>query len=128
MDRAATRVDGLAVAAAVFLSGAVLLGVEIAASRVLAPFFGTSLFVWGALIGVVLTGLSVGYWAGGALADRHPSPSLMVGAMVLGALAVLAIPFVDDPVLEWVVEWDPGPRADPLVAAVVLFGPASVVL
>ena len=58
--------------AAVFVSGAVLLGVEIAASRVLAPFFGNSLYVWGSLIGVVLTGLAIGYWLGGALADRLP--------------------------------------------------------
>ena len=113
---------------AVFVAGAVLLGVEIAASRVLAPFFGNSLFVWGALIGVVLTGLAVGYWAGGALADRLPSPLLMLGALAAGAAAVLAIPLVDDPVLEAVVRWDPGPRADPLVAAVLLFGLPSVVL
>ena len=66
------RVDGVAIMTAVFVSGAVLLGVEIAASRVVAPFFGNSLFVWGSLIGVVLTGLSVGYWVGGALADRLP--------------------------------------------------------
>ena len=39
---------------AVFAAGAVLLGVEIAASRVLAPAFGNSIFVWGSLIGVVL--------------------------------------------------------------------------
>jgi len=74
MDRRGTRVDGLALAAAVFLSGAVLLGVEIAASRVLAPTFGSSLYVWGALIGVVLTGLAIGYWLGGTLADRCPTP------------------------------------------------------
>ena len=59
--------------------------VEIAASRVLAPYFGNSLFVWGALIGVVLTGLAVGYWIGGTLADRFPSPALMIGVMALGA-------------------------------------------
>ena len=51
--------------------GAVLLGVEIAASRVLAPTFGSSLFVWGSLIGVVLTGLAIGYWAGGVA--RRPA-------------------------------------------------------
>ena len=57
----------------VFLSGGVLLGVEIAASRVLAPFFGNSLFVWASIIGVILGGLAAGYWLGGALADRYPS-------------------------------------------------------
>src|SRR5688500_12155415 len=66
----------LALGVAVFTSGAVLLGLEIAASRVLAPYFGNSLFVWGALIGVVLAGLSVGYWAGGTLADRIPTPQI----------------------------------------------------
>src|SRR5918995_632000 len=94
---------------AVFVSGAVLLGVEIAASRVVAPYFGSSLYGWGALIGVVLTGLSVGYWVG-------------------GALPVLAIPYVDDWMLRRVVEQDFGARMNPLVAAVALFGPMSVVL
>src|SRR6478735_2061393 len=128
MDRGGTRVDGLALAAAVFLSGAVLLGVEIAASRVLAPTFGSSLYVWGALIGVVLSGLAIGYWLGGTLADRWPTPYLFVGAIALGAGLVLAIPLVDEWVLDQVVAWDPGPRLDPLVAAIALFGPMSVVL
>jgi spermidine synthase len=117
----------LALGVAVFTAGAVLLGLEIAASRVLAPFFGNSLFVWGALIGVVLAGLSVGYWAGGALADRLPGPGLLVTVMGLGALLVLAIPVVDEPVLEAIVRADPGPRLNPLLAAVALFGLPSVV-
>ena len=54
--RSRSRRSSTAIAVAVFLSGAVLLGLEIAASRVLAPFFGNSLYVWGALIGVVLAG------------------------------------------------------------------------
>ena len=122
------RFDGAAIMTAVFVSGAVLLGVEIAASRVLAPFFGNSLFVWGSLIGVVLTGLAVGYWAGGALADRLPAPQLLVAVMGLAAVAILAVPVADEPVLEAVVSWDPGPRLNPLVAAIVLFGPASVLM
>jgi spermidine synthase len=117
----------LAVGFAVFVSGAVLLGLEIAASRVLAPFFGNSLFVWGALIGVVLSGLALGYWAGGALADRLPATQLLLTVMGIGALLVLVVPLADGPVLEAVVSWDPGPRANPLVAAVILFGPPSVV-
>src|SRR5438046_1348404 len=122
------RARAAAISVAAFLAGAVLLGVEIAASRVLAPFFGNSLFVWGALIGVVLGGLAIGYWAGGALADRYPRPELLVAAIGLGAGGVLAVPFLDGPILETVVGWDPGPRADPLLASVLLFGAPSVVL
>jgi spermidine synthase len=118
----------LAIGIGVFLSGAVLLGLEIVASRVLAPYFGSSLFVWGALIGVVLAGLSIGYWVGGALADRYPSPYLLLGAIAGGAVLVLLIPLVDTWVLEQIVVWDPGPRLDPLVATIALFGAASVVL
>lgn len=118
----------LAIGIAVFTGGAVLLGVEIAASRVLAPYFGNSLFVWGALIGVVLAGLAVGYWAGGALADRVPSAGLLVGALSVGALLVLAIPVIDEPVLEAVLGWNAGARLNPLLSAVLLFGPMSVVL
>lgn len=111
-----------------FIAGAALLGLEIASSRVLAPHFGNSLFVWGALIGVVLAGLSTGYWVGGAIADRWPHPWLLVGLLGAGALLVLAIPFIDGWVLERVVDWDPGPRLNPLVATILLFGIPSVVL
>ena len=93
----------------------------------LAPYFGNSLYVWGALIGVVLAGLSTGYWLGGVIADRYPTPRLLVAhARRLGALLVLAIPFVDDWVLEKLVEWDPGPRLNPLLATILLFGAQSV--
>jgi spermidine synthase len=120
--------SAVGIGAAVFLSGAVLLGLELVASRVLAPFFGNSIFVWGALIGVVLAGLSVGYWTGGVLADRIPAPQLLLVVLALGAGVTLLIPVVDNPLLEAIVGWDPGPRWNPLVAAVVLFGLPSVIL
>ena len=119
---------GLSIPVAVFVAGAVLLAVELAASRVLAPFFGNSLYVWGSLIGVVLAGLAIGYSVGGLLADRWPTPSLLVAAILLGGAAVLAIPLIDDPVLRWIVEWDPGPRLDPLFASIALFGVPSIIL
>src|SRR5262249_43913874 len=122
------RARGLAITVAVLVSGAVLLGIELAASRVVAPFFGNSLFVWGALIGIVLSGRATACWAGGALAARWPEPILLVVVIGLGALAVLVIPLIDDAVLEWIVSWDPGPRADPVIAAAILFGPPSVLL
>jgi spermidine synthase len=120
--------SSIVVAVAVFIAGAALLGLEIASSRVLAPHFGSSLFVWGALIGVVLAGLSTGYWLGGAIADRWPHPWLLVGLLGAGAMLVLAIPFVDGWMLEQVVAWDPGPRLNPLIATILLFGVPSVVL
>jgi spermidine synthase len=112
----------------VFLSGAVLLGVEMAASRVLAPFFGNSLFVWAAIIGVILGGLALGYWLGGVLADRFPSPFALAAVVAAGAVGVLSIPLLDRPVIDWVLRWDPGPRLDPVLCALFLFGPASVLL
>ena len=121
-------VDVRALAVAVFVAGAVLLGVEIVASRVLAPAFGNSLYVWGSLIGVVLTGLSVGYWVGGILADRFPSPYLLLGSLTAGATLVLLIPVVDGWVIDRIVDWDVGDRFNPLVASVVLFGPMAVVI
>lgn len=122
------RRSSLAVGVAVFIAGGALLGLEIASSRVLAPFFGNSLYVWGALIGVVLAGLSTGYWLGGIIADRSPTPGLLVALLGGAAVLVLAIPFVDGWVLDRVVDWDPGPRLNPLVATILLFGVQSVVL
>lgn len=122
------RRTAVAIGVAVFLSGAVLLGVEIAASRVLAPTFGSSLFVWGSLIGIVLTGLAIGYWCGGIAADRFPSPYLLISVLALGAGLVALVPVVDEWVLTWIVDWDPGPRLDPLLASVLLFGIVAVVL
>src|SRR5688500_17716025 len=117
-----------AIGVAVFLAGAALLGLEIAASRVLAPYFGNSLYVWGALIGVVLAGLSTGYWIGGAIADRYPTPRLLVAMLAAASVLVLAIPFVDGWVLDRLVDWDPGPRLNPLLATIFLFGAQSVLL
>ena len=113
---------------AVFLAGAALLGLEIAASRVLAPYFGNSLYVWGALIGIVLAGLSTGYWVGGVVADRYPTSRLIVLMLASSSLLVLAIPFVDGWVLDRLVDWDPGPRLNPLLATIFLFGAQSVIL
>src|ERR671910_1357282 len=117
-----------AIGVAVFLAGGALLGLEIAASRVLATSFGNSLYVWGALIGIVLAGLSTGYWVGGAIADRHPTSRLLVAMLASAAVAVALIPLVDDAVVEAVLAWDPGPRVDPLLCALALFAPMSVLL
>ena len=108
------RARPAAIAVAVFVSGGVLLGVEIASSRVLAPVFGNSLYVWGAVIGVVLAGLAIGYAVGGAVADRAPR----AGAARRRDPARLGRRAADSrcsttACSTLVVRWDPGPRLDP---------------
>jgi spermidine synthase len=84
----------------VFVGGASSLGAEIAAARLLAPYFGASTIIWANTIGVVLVALSVGYWLGGRLADRHPNERAL-RLTVLGAAVLLAlVPLVAGPLLE----------------------------
>ena len=86
--------------AVVFVAGAGSLAIEICASRLLAPYFGSSTVVWANVIGLILIYLSVGYWVGGRLADRHASP-LLLGRLLLIAAAVIAVlPFIAHPVLD----------------------------
>lgn len=54
----------------IFLSSAALMALEIAAARLLAPYIGVSLYSWTAIIGVVLSGLSLDNWFGGVWTDR----------------------------------------------------------
>src|SRR3972149_589551 len=105
----------------VFISGGVLLALEIWASRVLAPFFGNSVYVWGSLIGVFLAGLSLGYYVGGQAADRRPSPALFSGLVFLAGLLTFHIPFISRRVMEALVLADVGPWAGPLMTSRVWF-------
>ncbi len=88
----------------VFVVGTGSLGAEIAAVRLLAPYFGASTVVWANTIGVVLVALSVGYWLGGKWADRNPTMRGLC-LVTLAAAALLAIvPFAADPLLDLAVE------------------------
>ena len=105
----------------VFFSGAVVMSFEILGSRVLAPFFGGSIFVWGSLISIFLAGLSVGYYGGGKAADIRPS-SRMLGLIILfPALWLLLFPLFQKAFLTWVFDADLGERLGSLLAALVLF-------
>src|SRR5947209_12857397 len=77
------------------------LALEMCASRLLAAYFGTSLFIWANLIGLILLYLTVGYFIGGRLADRHPSERLLCILTALAALSITVIPFVSQSILNW---------------------------
>jgi MFS family permease len=83
----------------VFVVGSSTLGAEIAAARLMAPFFGASTVVWANTIAVVLVALAVGYWFGGRMADRRPDQGAL-SLLVLVAAALLAlVPIVSQPFL-----------------------------
>ena len=89
-----------AVRAIVFVVGAASLGAEIAAARLLAPYFGASTIIWANTIATVLVALSVGYALGGRLADRRADLRGLSCLIVLTAAMLLAlVPFVADPFL-----------------------------
>ncbi len=83
----------------VFTVGFSILGAEIAAARLLAPYFGASTIVWANTIGIVLVALSIGYWYGGKLADRNPTRAGLYRIVLLAGLLLALVPFVADPFL-----------------------------
>ena len=98
------RPGSLALGALVFGAGIGALATEITASRLLAPYFGSSTIVWANLIGIVLAALALGYWLGGRTADRRPWPSLLGFIVLAASVCVAAIPFVAKPFLDLTVE------------------------
>jgi spermidine synthase len=88
----------------VFVVGTGSLGAEIAAVRLLAPYFGASTIVWANTIGIVLVALSVGYWLGGRLADRHPNMRALCLTALAAAVMLAVVPFVADPLLDVAVD------------------------
>ena len=83
-----------------FVAGFTTLGVELAASRLLDPWFGNSLFVWASLIGLILFCLAVGYWLGGRIADRSPHLLTLLRLAGLAAVGVGLVPVAARPVLQ----------------------------
>ena len=129
-------VDGrrgrLALGALVFGAGIGALATEITASRLLAPYFGSSTIVWANLIGIVLAALSLGYLLGGRIADKRPRPSLLGFIVLAAAVCVSAIPFVARPFLDLTVEGldeaSAGAVIGSFLAVVLLCAPPVVLL
>jgi spermidine synthase len=83
----------------VFVVGSASLGSEIAAARLLAPYFGDSTIIWANTIGVVLVALSVGYWIGGRMADRDATPAGLYRLVLIAAVLLAIVPFLAGPFL-----------------------------
>ncbi len=103
-------------------SGFFVMGVELLGGRLLSPYFGSSIFVWGALIAVFMTSLSIGYLIGGQLSLR--SPSLRGLGALLIAESILALPLIGfgDYVFDIISYSIEDPRYGSLLASALMFG------
>ncbi len=85
--------------ALVFAGGVCGIGLEIATSRLIAPYFGSSTFIWANLIGLTLTYLAIGYYLGGRVADARPEPRLLFAVTAVAAIFTALIPVMSRPIL-----------------------------
>ena len=117
-----------------FLSGIAVTAMEISASRILAPFVGSSSIVWTNVIGVVLAALSVGYYLGGRLAERNPNLQILLSIMLATGIFFLAVPYFAYPVIKALLAVTPSPSPfaqiflGSALITTVLFGLPLVVL
>lgn len=112
----------------VFICGGVVMTYEIIGSRVLAPFLGASTYVWTSLIGVILGSLSLGYWLGGKIADRRPDLSILATMIFIAGGLISVTVLIKEVALSLIAEAPFGVEIRSLIAAIVLFAPASVCL
>ena len=94
----------------VFVAGTAAMSLEFAASRLLTPVFGSTIYTWGSLIGVILAGLSLGYFVGGKLADKKPSIAKLCSIIFSAGLYILLIPFVSSAIIEFASNAFPSPQ------------------
>jgi spermidine synthase len=103
-----------------FFLGIVLMSLEMLGSRYLNPYFGSSIYIWAALISTVLLALAIGYFLGGALADKAPSP-LLLGILILcAAYYITLIPLFYNQLCVYIYTILPENHANSLIASVCL--------
>ncbi len=110
----------------IFLAGFVVIALEILGIRILASVFGYSIFVWGTVIGIILVSLSIGYYAGGLLADRSSSFATIYKIILVGtfylAFTIMSYPFLLNAFGKW------NQITGISIASVILLVPPSILL
>lgn len=111
----------------VFITGASILIVELIGTRVLAPFFGSGIYTWSALIAVTLAALALGYAIGGKFIDKHPQPAWLFHLCLIAGLWTALTPQLATLLLPSLVQL-PDIRFGVLSASALLFAPNLFVL
>jgi len=109
-------------------SGAIIMALEIVTSRILTPVFGSTIYTWGSLIGVILSGLSLGYFLGGKVADDNPKFDKICGIIFSVGLFIVGIPFFASSILDFSMIALPVAQYTPLLASFLLLMFPSVLL
>lgn len=112
----------------VFVTGAIVMILELTGSRILAPYIGTSLPVWTSIIGVVLGSLSLGYFIGGKLADSKPSFSMLSLILLSSTGLIAVIPFLNSVLMTPIINNSTDIRSAAVISALVLFTLPSITL
>ena len=112
----------------VFFASAATLVLELVAGRLMAPSIGVNLYTWTSIIGVVLLGIALGNYAGGRLADRRASETLLGLLFVAGAAASLLVLAIVDPAVHLVLGWRLPAAAQNLLATLLTFFLPSLIL
>lgn len=110
----------------ILFTGALTMIFEFAGTRVLGPYFGTSIFVWTSMIGVIMGSLSVGYWSGGWISTKRNDYTPLFWMLIIASVFVLITATGHDYILKRIVKYIPGFRTRIFTSALFLFGPASV--
>jgi hypothetical protein len=102
-------------------SGFFVMAVELLGGRLLAPTFGSSIYVWGAIITVFMLALSLGYLAGGRYSMNAPSVRRLGAILAIAALTVVPLLLFAEPMLDALSVAVPDPRFGSLLSALTLF-------
>lgn len=111
-----------------FCSGFSIMGVELLGGRILAPFFGSSVHIWGSIITVFMLSLSIGYLYGGKLSTRDANLSRYGIIFIIAGVLVLPIALWANPIMEWIFVAIEDSRYGSLAAASALFLLPTIVL
>jgi hypothetical protein len=108
-------------------SGFFVMGIELLSGRILAPSFGSGIYVWGGIITVFMLALALGYLGGGRYSLREPSLKKLAVLLLLAALTTVPVALFGFVVLDWLFDAIRDPRYGSLVSATLLFFVPTVI-
>lgn len=107
-----------------FIEGGAVMAVEIVGAKLVGPYYGNSLYVWAAVLGLTLGGLTTGYFAGGAVSRRFPTRRALYVIMLVSAVLVALMPWTARAIMEATLGMDL--RAGITLSALVFLFPPLV--